>query len=202
MRYIFYGLIAFGAAILFDLVSLKRVSYGKQAVEFFVVAVMIYSIAMLWRQGEKFASSFPTGLIGWPIFLIFASLFVYSVFIEVPFRATYVEPGHGEKLITTGTWALVRHPGVLWFTGGLFSLALISHSKMLLLAAPIWSFADVLYVSIQDKFFFQKFFRDYARYQRCTPMLVPTRESLKRCIQTFMAAEDKEEVPDRVRRWG
>lgn len=194
MRYIFYGLIAFGAAIVFDLASLRRISYGKQAVEFFVVGVMIYSIVMLWGQGDKFTSPFPTALIGWPLFLIFASLFVYSIFIEIPFRATYIEPGHGQKLITTGTWAIVRHPGVLWFTGGILSLALISQSKMLLLAAPIWSLADVAYISIQDKYFFPKFFPDYHKYQRQTPMLIPTRQSLRRCIQTFMAAEDSEEV--------
>jgi protein-S-isoprenylcysteine O-methyltransferase Ste14 len=91
----------------------------------------------------------------------------------------------GDKLVKTGTYALVRHPGVLWF--GLFLLALVgvSRSKLLLIAAPLWFLLDVLWVWIQERFYFNQMFPGYEQYKRETPMLIPTRESIVRCVKTL-----------------
>ncbi len=123
--------------------------------------------------------------LGWV--LLGASLFllIYSLFIELPFRKTYVE-GEGERgLVRTGTYALVRHPGVLWYALFLLSLVLVSKSKLLLLASPIWLFMDVLWVTIQEWFFFNKMFPGYDGYRRETPMIVPNRRSIAACIRTL-----------------
>lgn len=81
-------------------------------------------------------------------------------------------------MIKTGTYALVRHPGVIWYTLFLIALLLISSSQLLLIALPIWVFMDVLYVIIQDKFYFPHMFPGYEEYKKETPMLIPTRKSL------------------------
>ncbi len=50
-------------------------------------------------------------------------------------------------------------------------------------------FLDVLYVSVRDRFFFPRMFPDYPQYQRQTPMLIPTRESISACFSTLKARE-------------
>jgi len=81
-------------------------------------------------------------------------------------------------LIKTGTYALVRHPGVIWYVLFLIALLLVSRSKLFLIAAPIWIFMDILYVFVQEKFYFSRMFPGYGEYKKETPMLIPTRKSL------------------------
>jgi protein-S-isoprenylcysteine O-methyltransferase Ste14 len=75
-------------------------------------------------------------------------------------------------------YALARHPGVTWFTLFILSLILVSKSKLLLIAAPIFILLDIFLVILQDKFFFRRMFADYDKYQRETPMLLPNKKSI------------------------
>jgi len=43
---------------------------------------------------------------------------------------------------------------------------------------------DVLYVWVQERFFFHRQFAGYVQYQQETPMLIPTRASVGRCWRT------------------
>jgi protein-S-isoprenylcysteine O-methyltransferase Ste14 len=125
-----------------------------------------------------------TGL-GWGLLSISLFLLVYSLFINLPFRKTYVDTGVGDKLITTGLYALVRHPGVHWFILFMLSLILVSKSSLLLIAAPIFILLDIVLVIVQDKFFLGRMFDGYASYRRATPMLVPNRRSLNVFINSL-----------------
>jgi len=116
--------------------------------------------------------------LGWPLLLV-------SLFLEIPFRQTDAADGVGDTLVKTGTYALVRHPGVLWLALFLASLILVSRSRLLLVAAPVWLFMDVLYVWVQECSYFTKMFPGYEQYQRETPMLIPNGESIAQCIRTF-----------------
>ena len=104
--------------------------------------------------------------------------------MEIPFRQTYAEGGVGDRLVTTGTYALCRPPGVLWFGLLLIALLLVSRAQFLLVAAPIWLLMDVLWVWVQDAYFFRHMFPDYRQYQKQTPLLIPTRESIGRWWDT------------------
>jgi len=88
-------------------------------------------------------------------------------------------------LIKTGTYALVRHPGVIWYVLFLIALLLISRSRLLLIALPIWVFMDVLYVFIQEKFYFPHMFPGYGEYKKETPMLIPNRKSFSSFLASF-----------------
>jgi len=122
---------------------------------------------------------------GWPLLIISACLLVYSIFLEIPFKQTYAMNGVGDKLVKTGTYALVRHPGVLWFGLFLTALIVVSRSKLLLIAAPLWFLLDVSWVWIQERLYFNQMFPGYEQYRRETPMLIPTRESITRCMKTL-----------------
>jgi protein-S-isoprenylcysteine O-methyltransferase Ste14 len=116
--------------------------------------------------------------LGWGLFLTSVFLLVHSLFVNLPFRKTYVTTGVGGELITTGVYALVRHPGVLWFTLVMLSLILVSRSSLLLIAAPVWILLNVLLVVIEDKFIFGKMFSGYGHYRQKTPMILPNKRSV------------------------
>ena len=115
-------------------------------------------------------------------------LLVYSLFVNLPFSKTYVATGSGDRLITSGLYALVRHPGLHWFVLVLVALILVSRSAMMLVAAPILAALDVALVLLQDRFIFGRMFEDYPRYRQTTPMLVPNRKSLNAFVNSFKAA--------------
>jgi protein-S-isoprenylcysteine O-methyltransferase Ste14 len=124
-------------------------------------------------------------ILGWIALTFFCSLLIYSLFIEIPARTTYIDGGKNVRLVTTGTYALTRHPGVLWFAGLVLSMLLINPSKTTLVAGVSWLSADILLVLAEDLFFFPRMFPTYSTYQSSTPFLLPNRQSLRRGLDTL-----------------
>lgn len=114
------------------------------------------------------------------------ALMFYSIMVEIPFRKAWIDRGHTDELVTTGTYALARHPGVLWYALGIVSAALATRSRQLLKAAPVLIAGDVLHVWFQEKYVLvDEFPQAYREYQRSTPMIVPNAASLRRFTRTF-----------------
>ena len=172
-------------AFFFDLAALRGIRYLKQGIGLAFVALFGYAMYGVCFATEKLAFPACAGWVGWPLTVISGGLLVYSVLLEIPFKATYAQSGVGQELVTTGTYALTRHPGVLWFGLFLLGLAAMSRSKLLLVAGPVWLALDVVYVWIQDRFYFPLTFPGYEQYRRETPMLIPTRDSIVRCFRTL-----------------
>ncbi len=188
MIYIAVGCLGFLTIHLADIFSLRKVPGAKPLSWIIGVGLLVYALAMLSLAPDKLL--LPRWLI-WPgaaLLAVSLSLLVYSLFVNLPFNKTYVATGSGDRLITSGLYALVRHPGLHWFIVVLAALVLVSRSEMLLLAAPIFTVLDVTLVLVQDRFIFGRMFKDYPRYRRTTPMLVPNRKSLNAFINSFRAA--------------
>jgi protein-S-isoprenylcysteine O-methyltransferase Ste14 len=183
------GVVGFVIAYFFDLVSLKRLRTGKQAIGFLFVALEGYALFLACWGASRFWLPFGLIAFGWLLLPLSLALFIYSLFIEIPFIKTYHNAGVGDQLVRMGTYALVRHPGVIWYALFLLSLLFITRSITLLVAAPVWLLMDVLYVVIQERFFFSKMFPEYDEYCRQTPMLIPTRRSISQCLKTLKKGE-------------
>ncbi|HUW15404.1 MAG TPA: methyltransferase [Anaerolineae bacterium] len=184
MVYVGLGALAFLIACLFDLAAVRGIPYLKQASGALVVLLFTYALIAAALYPDKLPlPGWPTAA-GWLLSAVFGFLLLYSLFLEIPFQRTYAADGAGDELVKTGTYALVRHPGVLWLTGLLLALVLASRSRLLLLAVPVWVLLDVLYVWVQERFFFHRQFAGYVQYQQETPMLIPTRASVGRCWRT------------------
>jgi protein-S-isoprenylcysteine O-methyltransferase Ste14 len=178
MIYIAIGSLGFLVIHLFDIFCLKRIPVAKPATWLVGGGLLIYSLIMISLAPNKLPlPAWSTG-IGWGLLLIATSLLAYSLFINLPFRKTYVATGVGDKLVVTGLYSLVRHPGVHWFIITMLALVLVTRSQLMLIAAPVFILLDIILVVIQDKFFFRRIFRDYDRYRRETPMLLPNRKSI------------------------
>jgi protein-S-isoprenylcysteine O-methyltransferase Ste14 len=114
------------------------------------------------------------------------ALLIYSLFLELPFVKTYGKSLHSNELVDTGTYALCRHPGVLWFGLMFFFFFFATGAKQLIAAGIIWTSIDVFHVFLQEKLFFPKMFPRYKNYMRDVPMLIPTRKSIKKCMKTLI----------------
>ena len=172
------GTLGFLTIHLFDFVSLRRVPGIKTFTWILGNGLLAYSLVMVCLTPDKLPLPAWATWVGWGLLSISLTLLIYSLFINLPFRKTYIDTGVGNNLITSGLYALVRHPGVHWFALLVLSLILVSMSSWLLIVAPIFILLDIVLVIIQDKFVFCRMFDGYESYQQETPMLIPNRQSI------------------------
>lgn len=185
MNNIVLGIIGFIIIHLSDYISLKRIPLLKPVVWLLGSGVLVYAVFKVCLAIDKFSLPVWLMALGWGLFILFLFALVYSLFINLPFHKTYIASGFSDKLVKTGLYALIRHPGVPSFVMLIVSLLLVSGSKQLLIAGPIYILLDVVLVMIQDKFFFPKMFAGYDIYQQETPMLVPNRRSINVFIKSL-----------------
>lgn len=189
MTYIALGSLGFLIIHFFDFISLKRIPLAKPATWLLGSILLGYSMAMAALTGDKLELPTWSIWLGWLLLAVSLSLLIYSLFIALPFRKTYIASGVGDKLITTGLYAIVRHPGVYWLALLMVSLSLVSSSSLMLIAASIWILLDIFLVVMQDLFFLGKMFPEYSRYRRITPMLLPNRKSTLAFISSLREAK-------------
>jgi len=184
MLYIAIGALGFTVIHLFDLVSLKRVRRVKPIIWASGCGLLVYSLVKICLWPDKLLVPAWLTWLGWGVLAVSSSLLIHSLFISLPFRKTYMATGVGDRLITTGVYALVRHPGVIWFTLLMLSLIPVSGSRLLLVAAPTFILLDIVLVVIQDRFIFSRMFKEYEAYRRETPMLWPLRRSINAFLRS------------------
>ncbi len=183
MYYIISGSISFVLMLLFDVFTLKKQHFLKLLFGISGLVLFIFSlINLLLNADYKFynnAVRIPAGF----FFFVFFGLLIYSLFLEIPFTKTYKFKDPNNTLIDSGTYALCRHPGVLWFFMMFINIFLLTGAKLVLIAGITWTFIDICYVLIQEKYIFKKQFINYHLYQKSTPMLLPTIDSIKKMIE-------------------
>jgi protein-S-isoprenylcysteine O-methyltransferase Ste14 len=179
------GAAAFIVLFWVDLVSLKGMSFVKPVLWLASGGLFVAGCDDTIRHSPVLPMPLPLAVIGGVLVGAFSLLLVYSLFAEIPFVSAYVQKGAPARLVTWGTYALCRHPGVLWLAGLLVGLFLLRGSLWMLAAIPVWIGLDILYVALQEKLFFVKMFGpEYVNYQRNVPMLLPTPRSFRECART------------------
>ncbi len=176
MRYLLIGVCGFLIGYLLDYPPVRKVRFLRITLECLSFGLLSAAVVGAAIAPQKFQVPQALSSISWILLAIFLLLFIYSQFIEIPFRQAYLGTKN-DRLVKTGTYALTRHPGVIWAALGLLFLTLATRSKVLILAAPIWMIMDFAWVWIQDTFHFPKFFAGYNDYKKEVPMLLPTRRS-------------------------
>jgi protein-S-isoprenylcysteine O-methyltransferase Ste14 len=185
MIYIVLGGLGFLIIHLLEIVSIKRIPGLKPLTMLVGNGLLVFAITMLCLSPDKLMLPVWSTWLGWCLLPISLFMLIYSLFINLPLGKTYFATGVGDKLITSGLYALVRHPWVHWLILLLVALILVSRSSLMLVAAPIWVWLDITLVAIQDRFFLGKMFADYDNYRRQTPMLIPNRRSLSAFINSL-----------------
>ena len=99
-----------------------------------------------------------------------------SVTHSVPER-----PGSGLKpLISTGMYALCRHPGVIAMGLCCVCLYLLCPTASMGMLCILDMVLDLIYVKWQDVYIFPFTISDYEGYKKTTPFLIPTIGSISR----------------------
>lgn len=182
MEYIFIGLFGFIAMFLFDMFSMKSYITLKYLFGFSGIAIItVCTTLIILTEGDySFSNSVKVGNF---LFLVINSLLlVYSVFLEVGLKTTYSTDAT-PKLVTNGTYALTRHPGVLWLFLIFVNLFFVFGNSLILYTGITWSIMNIVYVIFQEKYIFKNIFQDYHLYQINTPMIIPNVKSIRTTIK-------------------
>lgn len=123
----------------------------------------------------------PAGILA----LFFFVLLVYVSFFtggRSSWKAQDAKKRWWEKpLVTTGAYALCRHPSVwaMFF----FCLTLVPAANFSPWCATIFSLCGLLLAIYEDINIFPELMRGYNAYKDTTPFLFPTKESIRRCFK-------------------
>jgi len=172
------GIFGFIFLLLFDLCLLLKKSTLKYIFGISGLFLIFGSTVSILSLSSELNIYLPLRIFFGVLMLLFLILLIYSVFLEVGIESYSYE--NKNTLVTTGTYTLSRHPGVLWFLLLFVSAFLVFQNYYLLYAGLIWTAANIIYVYFQEKFIFKKLFIDYSNYIQTTPMLIPTYESIGR----------------------
>jgi len=108
MIYIVIGSLGFLIIHLLDIVSLKRVPGAKPLTWILGSGLLAYSLIMVCLAPDKLPLPIWSTWLGWALLSVSLFLLIYSLFITLPFRKTYITTGVGNKLITTGLYFKVK----------------------------------------------------------------------------------------------
>lgn len=186
MMYIILGIIGFRLLFVSDYCGLREKSVFKNLSAFLGTFLIFFSSVMLLTQNYRFYVSIQYRIIGSLLGIGFLLLMIYSIVIEV-------SKSDNEKiLITTGTYALSRHPGVIWFFFYYMAGSFAFGNYIVLIAGVIWTIVNIAYVILQEKLIFKHIFINYDDYTKQTPMIIPTINSFKKCLTTINGGKHEE----------
>ena len=185
VAFLLLGVVAYPVLLLHDAAS----HAGHRFLGYLIFAVgcamLVFSYAMLWRSTPVWPVPEVVRIVGFVLMGVFFLLTLYSLLIEIPFRRIYLEDRQDVHVIDTGTYALCRHPGVLWFCLFLLSSFVAGGRPLQLIAAVLWSGMDTLYATCQERYFYPRVFGEqFERYKGRVPMVIPTGESIRRFRET------------------
>jgi protein-S-isoprenylcysteine O-methyltransferase Ste14 len=182
MLYLVLGILGFVLMLGFDLASLKKLITLKYVLLTVSMSLIAYSGYKLAFYDFHFTVYNVFRYVSLPLSLVFFGLLIFSVFIEVGVN-TYQKVAE-PRLITKGTYSMVRHPGVVWLFFTIFFASMYFTSVYLLVAAFVWTIVNTFYTLVQEKMIFTKIFKDYTMYQQTTPMVIPNVTSIKKFLNT------------------
>lgn len=180
------ALISYALLFLSDIADKKYHRKGLLAPTLFILGSLGIIISFLYLL---FSSSFKGTLHISPgamlFFLIFLWLLLYTLFPALTHGDTSTAEIGKLPLVSTGVYALCRHPGVLWMTGCCICLFIICPTEKMGILAFLVAFFDLIYVWWQDIFIFPYTISHYNIYKSSVPFLIPSASSVVRCLNTL-----------------
>ena len=181
---VFIGILAFFFCLLYDILSMRRKKYAVLFFAFggFLLAAATGSLLLRAPWPGIFSAHPLASALSIAAALFCLALLVKVLFFPSPTEDAYLAGGVSPA-VTTGQYALCRHPGVLWFAGFYLALFALTRTPQMLWAFLLFTAADVLYVVLQDRYIFPKTLSGYEDYQKTTPFLIPTPTSLRAMLR-------------------
>lgn len=111
---------------------------------------------------------------------LFAVLLYKALFGAFPVKETYGQAEAEKKTVSTGVYALCRHPGVLFFAG--LYICLVPGLGLPLEDCLVYTALDLLLALSEDAISFPRSLAGYAEYKKSVPFIIPNRRSVKNCL--------------------
>ncbi len=182
MTFILIGCLAFVFFCIFDL---NKVTFRLKAINFgFAIGIVLiaYStIGILLGDYKMFNLAVPLRIFFGLLSVVSLFLLLYTLFAALPFNVTYGGVESTNTVVDRGMYSLCRHPGVIWFFFFYFFLWPASGKTMIMWAGIIWTIMNVIYVYIEDRWFFPAAFNGYDIYKTRVPFLIPRLTGIKKC---------------------
>lgn len=185
MGYLVLGGVGFLFLIVFDLNKIKHYHNGFNY--FFMIGISLIGIGSLLVHFNPiilFEVHLWLKIVFYSLAVLSGLFMFYALFGALPFKETY-QKTQSNQTITTGVYALCRHPGVWGFFFMYLFIFLASGNQLMLYVTIIWTLLDVIHVWIQDKYFFSKTLIGYDDYKKTTPFLLFNAKSIAHCRQTM-----------------
>ena len=184
MIYISIGCVAFILMLIFDLNKIRL--DHRYLNSLFMVGILLLLFCSAAIALNDFNSQILTSWrwITGILALFSLILLIYTLFGAIPFKKTYIEYERN-TVVYTGIYALSRHPGVLWFFFFYLFLGFTLESKLMLIAALVWTCMDLVYVFIQDRWIFPITLENYQDYKKEVPFLIPNLTSFLSFIHYY-----------------
>lgn len=115
--------------------------------------------------------------------LIFAWLLYKALFGAFPVKPAYTEASAEKKTVSSGVYALCRHPGVLFFAG--LYICLVPALGLPLLDFVIYTVLDILLAWAEDMLIFPRTLEGYAEYKDRVPFMIPNAQSIRSCLSSL-----------------
>ena len=195
------SIVGYGGLLVFDLPAARARPFVRAALTFATSLLLAASFILGIQTGADLVASVWTRALGLLLGAFGGLLAAYSALFEIPLRlarrarqrsgVTAGQPASERTLMCEGTYALCRHPGFLWMLFYLTGLVLFVSRTGALELALTWAVCDFIVVYVQDRAIFPRAFEAYARYQRTTPFVIPSPDSLRAAIHSFMERPDE-----------
>lgn len=181
---VFIGILAFFFCLIYDILSIRRKKYAVLFFAFggFLLAAATGSLLLRAPWPAIFSAHPLSSALSIAAALVFLALLAKVLFFSFPTDDAYLA-GDVSPAVTTGQYALCRHPGVLWFAGFYLGLFALVRTPEMLWAFLLFTACDVLYVVLQDRYIFPKTLSGYGAYQKATPFLIPTPASFRAMLR-------------------
>lgn len=99
-----------------------------------------------------------------PLILVFASLLVYSVLIELALFG-----GRPGEVYQKGTYGKSRHPGFIWYTVINVLVAIYYWNYHITMLCFGLTLCNLVLITVEDLYFFPRMFSGYEEYRKHTP---------------------------------
>lgn len=174
---LFLGVFSFA---LFFLGDLNDAFFRKKALKpCFFAGFVTLTIATALRLAPKVGAEL---LICIPA-LIFARLLYKALFGAFPVKPAYTDAEAEKKTVSSGVYALCRHPGVLFFAG--LYICLVPALGLPLVDCVLYIALDFLLAWAEDALIFPRSLKGYDEYKKAVPFIIPNSRSIKNCLSSM-----------------
>jgi protein-S-isoprenylcysteine O-methyltransferase Ste14 len=132
-------------------------------------------LIMVFLGAAAFPISLVVGVVALVVIVLGVGIRVWAAIALGRYHTTTLMMSEGQKVVTSGPYTLVRHPGYLGEIMIWTGFAVVSSNLTLFFLMPAMFVAVYLYrISAEEKMLVKELSDDYVRYQHRTRRLIPS----------------------------